>query len=174
MEWQHERSFRTKEKISHPPTPVDLPRGWPPCPPGRDSRDVKGSLGIPLGGSAAPSRGRALPPGISGIEIPGHRASGRVRSPETFRGRGPGTFPTEVTLGSHPKEESSRRYMYIKRKPFPSARKQTIFAFSRVLFRVHPALSYVPSRVFFLVRTPSCVPCRVRYRVFASSCVLPC
>ena len=64
-----------------------------------------GSLGTPLGGSAALSRGRASPPGISGIEIPGRRASGRVRSPETFRGRGPGTFPTEVTLGSHPKEE---------------------------------------------------------------------
>ena len=47
-----------------------------------------------------------MPPGISGIEIPGRRASGRVRSPETFRGRGPGTFPTEVTLGSHPKEEN--------------------------------------------------------------------
>ena len=46
-----------------------------------------------------------MPPGISGIEIPGHRASGRVRSPETFRGRVPGTFPTEVTLGFHPKEE---------------------------------------------------------------------
>ena len=123
--WNGSASGHSARKKKFPTHPHRLigPGGGHPLPPGRDSRDVKGFLETPLGGSAALSRGRALPPGISGIEIPGRRASGRVRSPETFRGRGPGTFPTEVTLGSHPKEEELKD----ETKPFPSARKQRIF-----------------------------------------------